>query len=102
MAHRFRNTDLNGVAFAAGQPFLFEQETFHMLHVTSVSTTSHFLNVQEKQLKSLNEHSCCNAPLDCCKGDDLQTVFWILEGMPTLVNHIFVVFSPMTLKYFFR
>ena len=74
--------DLNGVAFTADQPFLFEQETFLMLHVTSVSTTSHFLNVQEKQLKSLHEHSCCNAPLNCCKSDDLQTVFWILEGLP--------------------
>ena len=43
-----QRNDLNGVAFAAGQPFLFEQEAFHMLYVTSVSTTSHFLNAQEK------------------------------------------------------
>ena len=62
--------DLNGVTLAAGQPFLFGQETFRMLYVTSVLTTSHFLNVQEKQHTSLHEHSC-NAPLDCCKSDNL-------------------------------
>ena len=67
--------DLNGVAFAAGQAFLFGKETFHMLYLTSVSTTSHFLNAQEKRHKSLHEHSC-NPSLDCCKSDDLQTVFW--------------------------
>ena len=45
--------------------FLFGQKTFHMLYVTSVSTTSYFLNAQEKQPKSLHEHSS-SAPLDCC------------------------------------
>ena len=73
--------DLKGVAFAAGQPGLFEQETFYMLYVTSGSTILHLLNAYEKQHKSLHKHPC-NAPLDCCKSDDLQTVFWILEGMP--------------------
>ena len=67
--------DLNGVTFAAGQPFLFGQETFHMLYVTSMSSTLHFLNVQEKQHKSLHEHSC-DAPSDCCKSDNLLAVFW--------------------------
>ena len=70
-----QRNDLNGVAFAADQPFLFEQETFPMLYVTSVSATSHFLNAQKKQHKSLHEHAC-NAPLDCCKSDDLLIVFW--------------------------
>ena len=70
-----QRNDLNGVAFVAGQPFLFGQETFHMLYVTSVSTASQFLNAQEKHHKSLHEHSY-NAPLDCCKSDDLLIVFW--------------------------
>ena len=40
--------DLNGVAFAVDQPFLFEQETFLMLHVTSFSMTSHFFKCSRK------------------------------------------------------
>ena len=40
--------NLNRVAFAMGQPFLFGQEIFHMLYVTSVSATLHFLNAQER------------------------------------------------------
>ena len=44
--------DLNGVGFAAGQPSLFGQETFHMLHVTLVSTTLHFFNVQKSSIRA--------------------------------------------------
>ena len=81
---------------------MFGQETFHMLYVTPVSTTSHFLNAQQKQHKSLHEHSC-NVSLDCCKSDDLQAVFWILEGMPNIgKSHLCHFFSPMNLKDFFR
>ena len=44
--------DLNRVAVAAGQPFLFGQKVFHMLYVTSVLTTSHFQMLKKGSIKA--------------------------------------------------